>query len=109
MAVPGRKVTLSAATTGTGTSCDCGNWDYVSINMIGTGTISGGAVIIEESDTSVYTGTWSTITTLAPADVTGGATKTVKLPAAQYSWLRGRVTSTVTGGGSITIAFKGQQ
>ncbi len=73
--------------------------------MRGSGTISGGTLLIEEADYGddepPYSGTWSQLVSVACSDVTGGAQKGVHLSLGAYGYLRARISSAVTGGGTI--------
>lgn len=97
-----------AATTGNGNIYSPkGQSSNVSVALQGTGTTSGGAVTIEECyyDPEVtrggYTGTWSTITTVNASDITGGKQVVVHVAASVWA-LRARISSDITGGGSIS-------
>ncbi len=98
---------FNALTTGALTSgaVDCRTYNYLTFFQRGAGTISGGAVVIEEAPTEDYAGTWSTITaTVTPADVSGTAvTKATHVTAACYGWVRARLSTQVSGGGAWTL------
>lgn len=78
--------------------------------LTGTGTITSGVVTIEEADYPgqgpFYGGTWSTITTLTAANVTGGATQAYHFPTpAAYKFVRIRISTAIGGGGSIGLVL----
>lgn len=80
----------------------------------GTGTISGGTLILEEAASHDYTGTWSDLTNGTPVDltdVTGGEVLAYHVggPGGQFAYgaVRARVGDAVTGGGSITVKLVG--
>ena len=101
---------INASTGGTPTSgaADCRSFQCLVLYATGLGTISGGAVTIEEAPTENYGGTWSdTGATVTPADVTGGKTKAVRLTTGCYGFIRARVTTQVSGGGSWTLDILG--
>lgn len=68
--------------------------------LTGSGTITGGTVVLEESDDQSYAGTWSQIASLTASGLTGGAKQVVQRvgPACFTRW---RVTSAITGGGTV--------
>jgi hypothetical protein len=78
------------------------------------GTTSGGTVTIEEADwdpfdsAQIYSGTWSAIgSAVAASTFTGGAQVALHLPApAAYAFVRARITGTITGGGTISVALR---
>lgn len=74
------------------------------------GTTSGGIIIIEEADwgpqESVYSGTWSQIASVAASSFTGGAQLAVHVMDSSYGWVRVRISSAITGGGSIMASMR---
>src|SRR2546426_96618 len=72
------------------------------------GTTSGGTVLIEEADwgpwEAPYSGTWSTLLSIAASTFTGGAQVAVHLQDASYGYVRVRISSDITGGGSILVS-----
>ena len=59
------------------------------------------SVAIEEAESPDYTGDWSLIQSINAVDVNSDATKEIHLPEGIYSALRTRITSDITGGGSV--------
>lgn len=103
-------VTLNAASTvaaGVGGDVDARGCTVLAVYQTGVGTISGGALVIETAADSGYAGTWSQVLTLDPTDVSGGKTQGIALPTGAYNWLRGRITTDLTGGGTITVRVVG--
>lgn len=97
----------TAATTGNGTAITCNpSSKHHTIIIKGTGTISGGAISIEEADAEDYTGTWSVISAVTAADVTAGAQKSVHSEGLIRA-LRARISTSITGGGSISAGYIG--
>lgn len=97
-----RVVLQTAATTGNGTATDVSRaTNGITIYCEGTGTTSGGVITIEESRDTATAGTWSTLTTVTASDITGGAVQAVHLTGV-YIAVRARISSTITGGGSVT-------
>ena len=67
-------------TTGTGASVSVPiTSSYLRVHIKGTGTITGGTIIIEESSNPDYTGTWSQIQSVAASSLTGGAESVIHL------------------------------
>jgi hypothetical protein len=105
-------------TTGTSVAVDVSGYRDLSIYLAGSGTINAGTLIVEEADYNV-TGpdyimvppaTWSAVTgsnPLACTEVTGGLQKAYQLPPGAYAYIRVRVGTTVSGGGSITVSLRG--
>lgn len=89
--------------TQTGISIDCRGYNAPAVYMTGSGTISGGVAVITEAPTANYAGTWSTVLTLDPTDVSAGKTQGNALPAGAYNFLRVEITSTITGGGNVSF------
>jgi len=98
---------LTAVTTGTGTAYAVPpNMDHLNINVQGTGTITGGVITLEEAPAPDFTGTWSTITTVNAINVTGGAVQHVHVDGS-FNAVRTRVSSNITGGGTVTTEICG--
>jgi hypothetical protein len=98
---------LSAVTTGTGSAyvvpITC---DHLIVTIRGTGTISAGALVIEEAATPDYAGIWSNIevdeaATILANQLTDGAEKVIHI-FGTFRAVRTRITTNITGGGSIT-------
>lgn len=101
----------SATTTGNGGVLMLyGQCARATIVLQSNGTTSGGAVSIEESFNEgnasnpglQYSGTWSVIQAVNAADFTGTAQKVIHVTGSVWA-LRVRVSSDITGGGSITV------
>lgn len=98
---------LSAATTGNGGLLMLrGESLPVTIVIQGNGTTTGGTVLIEEAfwpeDQEVYAGTWSLLATVDPNDVSGGKQKAYHFSPNSYWAIRTRISSAITGGGSVS-------
>lgn len=92
---------------------DARGYANVSFALTGTGTTSGGVITYEEcqavKDTSplqapgLSEGNYSVVTTTNASDVTGGVQKVVHFPPnVAYGFVRSRISSAVTGGGTVT-------
>ncbi len=84
--------------------------NIISIYLRSIGTTSGGTVLIEEADwgplEQVYSGTWSQIQSIAASTFTGGAQVALHISASSYGYVRVRISSTITGGGTITAVAR---
>jgi hypothetical protein len=111
---PFRAPLLSAVTAGTSPPIDCSQYPNLALWCTGTGTISGGTVLIEEADYNPTTNlpavsTWSLVPggMISAVDVTGGATQAYSFPVGAYAYVRARISATITGGGTITVVLRG--
>jgi len=96
----------SLATTGNGTAFTANPVaQNHTVVVTGVGTISGGTVSIEEADTESYTGTWSVLATITASALTGGAQQITHI-AGLLQAVRARVSSNITGGGTISASLK---
>lgn len=99
---------LSAATTGTGepmavNSCKQGTWATEA-----SGTVSGGTIVIEQAVTRSYAGTWNLLDTIDAANAAAGTEGFGTYPGV-IGFMRARITSNITGGGSVTVYLNGLQ
>ena len=78
-----------------------------SVYIIGTGTISSGTLVIEESEDPAFSGTWSSIQSVTLSGVTGGAIQVVHFTSSSMA-IRSRVSVAVGGGGSIQVDYRGE-
>ena len=73
------------------------------------GTTSGGTILIEEADWSekeqVYSGTWSQIASISASTFTGNAQFAQHIADSSYRYLRVRISSAITGGGSVLVSM----
>lgn len=79
----------------------------VLVTFTSEGTTSGGTILIEESDLPSYTGTWSQIASQLASGFTGNAKLCTHVQLGAGGWVRARVSSTVTGGGTATVTVSG--
>ncbi len=103
----GADISLDAVTTGTGSvkalnDCRQCNWMF-----IGAGTITGGTVVVESATAIDYAGTWNELDTLTASDLSGGKATGGTYPMPPGGFVRGRVSSNITGGGTITVKING--
>ena len=91
----------AASSTGNGSEFDCRGLDgHHILTVIGTGTISAGGVTWEEALSSGYAGTWRPLAAeiLPVADTVVAAVYDGPL-----RFVRARISTAVTGGGSVTV------
>lgn len=95
---------LDAVTTGTsGVVGNNGRGREHVFYIYGAGTVSAGAVQIEEAHSGSYSGTWDAAA--SPVTVVSGTVDTVRLTGC-YGALRARVSTTVTGaGGNVSVEY----
>jgi hypothetical protein len=100
-------ISLSAVTTGTGTAIAFNDCRQVNWIITGDGTISGGTVKIECAHANDYSGAWHELDSVDAATLTGGAAYGNTFPMPPGGFVRARVSSNITGGGSITARLNG--
>ncbi len=97
-------------TSGISQPVDMSVHGIITIYLTSIGTTSGGTVLIEEADftaiTQPYSGTWSQITSIAASTFTGGAQLAYHVADGAYGSVRVRISSAITGGGSITAVLR---
>jgi len=104
----GRSVDAATATTATFTPIavhQCRQFGWI---VTGAGTVTGGTLLIEASDEYDYTGTWQLLDTLAFATTALTDAKYIaNYPNPFGGFIRGRISGTVTGGGTVTVDIQG--
>jgi len=91
----------SAATSGAGQVAELKALARSLVAYItGTGVVSTGAVQLETAPSKDYAGTWAAIG--SPVTVVSGTTIAVT-SVAPYGYVRARISTAVTGGGSVTV------
>jgi hypothetical protein len=100
--VENRLLLQSAATSGNGNAVDArGNGREHTFYIVGTGTISAGAVQLETARATDYSGTWAPIG--SPITVTAAAN--VVQVTGCFLALRARISTNIAGGGSVTVEY----
>lgn len=98
---PTASATLTAATTGNGTTVD---WGYaktnVSLAIIVNGTVTGGVVDLQVSQNGTD---WIKISSSATLGT--GVNQQLTLSSAAFRYARGVVSTNVTGGGTVTCTL----
>jgi hypothetical protein len=83
-----------------------------SVYLRSVGTTSGGTVLIEEADwgplESTYTGTWSVVATISASAFSGGVQQAYHIANSAYRYVRVRISSAITGGGTILASIASQ-
>lgn len=101
---------ITGVTTGTSIPLDRINHGIISIYLRSIGTTSGGTILIEEADwgpnEGPYAGTWSQIASISASSFTGGAQLATHISDSAYGWVRVRISSSITGGGTITAVAR---
>lgn len=114
-AAPFRSVAIPAlSTAGTSQPYDRTQFSLLSFFFESAGTTSGGTLLIEEADWDPltepdYTGTWSLIATVLASSFTGGAQIAYHLSPNNYGFTRVRISSAITGGGTVEVVARGMQ
>jgi len=98
---------LSAVTTGTGTAKAMNHCRQVGWATEYSGTVSGGTILIEQSDQSGYSGTWNQLATIDAANLSAGTDGFGTYPG-PMNFIRARITSDITGGGTVSVRFNGE-
>lgn len=74
----------------------------------GTGTTSGGTLLIEEASRPGYGGTWSQIASVLASSFTGLKQIAYHISPNAYANIRVRISSDITGGGTVLVFLKKQ-
>lgn len=101
----------TAATGGASQPINCSEFSRLVFYLASAGTTSGGTVLIEEADwdpetETVYSGTWSQVASIAASSFTGTAQIAYHISPNEYAFLRVRISSDITGGGSIKVTAR---
>lgn len=110
---PFRTALLTDVTTGSSQAIDVSQCEALVLRLFSTGTTSGGTIIFEEADwdnlaTAPYAGTWSQIASIAASSFTGTASTMYHVSPNAFSYVRIRISSDITGGGTITASLRGR-
>ena len=103
--------TFTGVISGTSTVMDPGQRDTLSVAVIGNGTITGGTLVLEEAyqvPGTTYAGTWSQLLSISATALSGGAQQVTHLVPSSLVSVRARITSSITGGGGVTVVCKEQ-
>jgi hypothetical protein len=101
-------------TSGTGSALSTRRSPALTVYFQSIGTTSGGTVVIEEAswnptiEASPYAGTWSQITAVNASTFSGGAQLAYRVASpTTIHFIRARVSSNITGGGSVVVRIAG--
>ena len=101
-------ISLNGVTTGTGTPIAMQDCRQISWTVKGVGIVTGGTVKIECADTQDYSGAWMELDSLdLSSPVLTDSLYQSTYPGSVGGFFRGRVSSDVTGGGTVTVSFNG--
>lgn len=103
----------TAAGTGTSRPIKVHGREIVTIYFQSNGTTSGGTLVIEEAsfpDTGpTYAGTWSTVgSTINASSFSGTAQIAYHISPNSFDYIRVRIATDITGGGTVTVRVKVQ-
>lgn len=102
-----RVIVFQAATAGVGVPIHPQGRDNICVYLTSHGTTSGGTILIEEADFDpnqgalIYSGTWSVVGTVLASAFTGDQQLAFHVSPNAYSAVRVRISSAITGGGTI--------
>jgi hypothetical protein len=106
----GAAIPASGVTSGQSIAIPRENDGILSFYFRSIGTTSGGTLLIEEADwgdqEKDFAGTWSTISTVLANSFTGGAQLAVHIADCSYGYVRVRISSPITGGGSVMVSLR---
>lgn len=103
---------ITGVTDGTSEPVNAAQATQMAFYLKSIGTTSGGTVLIEEADWSgdidmPYAGTWALIASVAANTFTGSAMAITRPTApACFAFVRVRISSAITGGGTITAVLR---
>ncbi len=100
--------TPTGVTAGTSQPIEFGPNDEWVLYFESIGTTSGGTVLIEEASRRNYTGTWSQVQSISASAFTGTVQQAYHFSPNAFAWVRVRISSAITGGGSIVVTAKKQ-
>jgi hypothetical protein len=100
--------THTGVTSGTSRPIRVYGFDELVFTFESIGTTSGGTILIEEATRPVYSGTWSQIASISASSFSGTAQQAYHVNLSAFHYVRVRISSAITGGGSI-LAYLSQQ
>ena len=97
---------LSAVTSGTGAELAInGAYRNITCYISSAGTIAGGAVTLEEAPTTGYSGTWAAIGSATAVPTSGNTVAVIRATQGAYAYVRARISTSVSGGGTATVTI----
>lgn len=104
--------TVTGVTTGASQPIQANGAGLVTIYLRGVGATTGGTIVIESADwgplEAPYSGTWGVIFTQAASGLNGTAQIPVFITLSAYASYRVRISSTITGGGTVLAVARDQ-
>lgn len=101
---------VAGVTTGTSQPVARENDGILSFYFRSLGITSGGTLLIEEADWGPnelpYSGTWSLIATVLASAFSNNVQLAVHVADSSYGWVRVRISSDITGGGSVLVSMR---
>lgn len=101
---------VTGVTSGTSQWIQCFDQGLLTIYLRSVGTTSGGTVLIEEADwgplETPYSGTPSQMQSIAASSFTGGVQLAYHPSDSSFGWVRVRISSPITGGGTILASLR---
>ncbi len=86
----------------------CDGRGYLAFYFRNVGTTSGGTILVEEADwgpyEGPYSGTWSTVYTQSASTISGESS--YRPPVGAYGYVRVRISSAITGGGTVLVSMR---
>ena len=87
---------------------DVRGYTHIAVYVIANGTVSGGAVVVNEAciDPATnlpYAGTWKAVG--SPVTPATGTVEPIHLTVAGYSHIQARVSTVISGGGTVTVVL----
>lgn len=101
------QIVQSLATTGNGTAYDVKGCLQLTLYVTGIGTTSGGSIQWEAAPTKDFSGTWSPIGAAVVASTVNSSKTLFTQALGPHKWVRARITSDITGGGSVNCEIVG--
>ena len=105
--------TVTGVLSGTSQPVDSLGFGANTVYLRSVGTTSGGTILVEEADwgplEGTYTGTWAQVASVAASSFTGGAISATHATLGAYKYLRVRISSAITGGGTILASLVQQE
>ncbi len=103
---------VTGVTTGTSIPVKVEGYGLPTVFLRSVGTTSGGTILIEEADWGdrefPYSGTWSQIQSVAASSFSGTQQVAIHVSFSLVRYLRVRISSTITGGGTILASLAAQ-
>ena len=101
---------MTGVTTGTSQPIARPNDGLLTFYLRSIGATTGGTVLIEEADwmpgEDPYSGTWGQVASIAASSFTGGVQLPYHIVDSAYGYVRVRISSPITGGGSIVVTLR---